>query len=152
MNRFLVKLWLALHSKKGQSLVEYALILALVAIVVIAALTALGGEAANKMDQVSDTPAPKRWRKVRLALAGRTFPSSSSTTRVVTVCMGDPSRGVSFFVLRVDVVPRSTAAAFTPQPSEAHPAWHRARAPAPARTWQRESPPWRRLRGWTPGA
>ncbi len=55
MNRFLVKLWLALHSKKGQSLVEYALILALVAIVVIAALTALGGEAANKMEQVSGT-------------------------------------------------------------------------------------------------
>ncbi len=55
MNRFLVKLWLALHSTKGQSLVEYALILALVAIVVIAALTALGGEAANKMTQVSDT-------------------------------------------------------------------------------------------------
>ena len=55
MTRFLVKLWLALHSKKGQSLVEYALILALVAIVVIAALTALGGEAANKMEQVSGT-------------------------------------------------------------------------------------------------
>jgi len=55
VNRFLVKLWVALHSKKGQSLVEYALILALVAIVVIAALTALGGEASNKMTQVSET-------------------------------------------------------------------------------------------------
>ncbi|MCK4283609.1 MAG: Flp family type IVb pilin [Candidatus Brocadiae bacterium] len=55
MNRFLVKGWVALHSKKGQSLVEYALILALVAIVVIAALTALGGEASNKMTEVSNT-------------------------------------------------------------------------------------------------
>lgn len=55
MNRFLVKAWVALHCRKGQSLVEYALILALVAIVVIAALTALGGEASNKMETVSDT-------------------------------------------------------------------------------------------------
>ena len=35
------------REKKGQSLVEYALILALVAIVVIAALTTLGGTASN---------------------------------------------------------------------------------------------------------
>lgn len=55
MNRFLIKLWLALRSKKGQSLVEYALILALVAIVVIAALTALGGQVTKKMETVSNT-------------------------------------------------------------------------------------------------
>ncbi len=53
MNRFLTKLWLALRSEKGQSLVEYALILALVAIVVITALTALGGEAENAMNEVA---------------------------------------------------------------------------------------------------
>jgi pilus assembly protein Flp/PilA len=52
MKRFLAKLWLAMKSQKGQSLVEYALILALVAIVVITALTALGGEASNAMNQV----------------------------------------------------------------------------------------------------
>ncbi len=55
VDKFLVKAWVALRSKKGQSLVEYALILALVAIVVIAALTALGGEATNKMTQVANT-------------------------------------------------------------------------------------------------
>jgi pilus assembly protein Flp/PilA len=55
MSRFLTKLWLALKSEKGQSLVEYALILALVAIVVITALTALGGEASEKMEEVSNT-------------------------------------------------------------------------------------------------
>jgi len=55
VNRFLVKLWLAMRSEKGQSLVEYALILALVAIVVITALTALGGQASNAMSNVANT-------------------------------------------------------------------------------------------------
>ncbi|MFO8009091.1 MAG: Flp family type IVb pilin [Candidatus Brocadiia bacterium] len=53
MAKFLTKLWLALRSEKGQSLVEYALILALVAIVVITALTALGGHAENAMSEVA---------------------------------------------------------------------------------------------------
>ena len=47
------KLWRTLRNKSGQSLVEYALILALVAIVVIAALTALGAKAGNTMNSVS---------------------------------------------------------------------------------------------------
>ena len=48
--------WMKLKEEKdGQSLVEYALILALVAIVVITALTALGGEASNTMNNVADT-------------------------------------------------------------------------------------------------
>jgi len=47
------KLWKMLREKKGQSLVEYALILALVAIVVIAALTTLGKSASNKMNEVA---------------------------------------------------------------------------------------------------
>lgn len=53
MTRFMTKLWLAMQSKKGQSLVEYALILALVAIVVITALTTLGGHASNAMNSVA---------------------------------------------------------------------------------------------------
>ena len=53
MARFITKLWLGLRSKKGQSLVEYALILALVAIVVITALTTLGGQASNAMNNVA---------------------------------------------------------------------------------------------------
>ncbi len=55
MSRFITKMWLAMRSEKGQSLVEYALILALVAIVVIAALSVLGGEARDAMTNVSDT-------------------------------------------------------------------------------------------------
>lgn len=54
MKRFLVRVWMALRSKKGQSLVEYALILALVAIVVIVALTALGGETEKAMGNVAN--------------------------------------------------------------------------------------------------
>lgn len=53
MSRFITKLWLALRSEKGQGLVEYALILALVAIVVITALTTLGGQASNAMNDVA---------------------------------------------------------------------------------------------------
>jgi len=49
------KVWMALRSKKGQSLVEYALILALVAIVVIVALTALGGSVEDKFVDVTNT-------------------------------------------------------------------------------------------------
>jgi len=55
VTRFLLKLWTAVKSKKGQSLVEYALILALVAIVVITALTALGGHTENAMSNVANT-------------------------------------------------------------------------------------------------
>ncbi len=55
MSRFITRMWLAMRSEKGQSLVEYALILALVAIVVIAALSVLGGEVTTKFDQVSNT-------------------------------------------------------------------------------------------------
>lgn len=53
MTRFTTRLWLAFRSKRGQSLVEYALILALVAIVVIGALTTLGGRAGNAMNEVA---------------------------------------------------------------------------------------------------
>ena len=53
MTRVISKMWLALKSKKGQSLVEYALILALVAIVVITALTTLGGHTSNAMNTVA---------------------------------------------------------------------------------------------------
>jgi pilus assembly protein Flp/PilA len=49
------KLLRRIRQRKGQSLVEYALILALVAIVVIAALTTLGQSASNKMNTVSTT-------------------------------------------------------------------------------------------------
>ena len=43
----------ACRGRRGQSLVEYALILALVAIVVVAALTALGGQSRNAMNNVA---------------------------------------------------------------------------------------------------
>lgn len=44
-----------MKKSKGQSLVEYALILALVAIVVIAALRAVGTQANATMTEVADT-------------------------------------------------------------------------------------------------
>jgi len=49
------RLWRKMRQRKGQSLVEYALILALIAIVVITALTALGGKARNTMQNVSNS-------------------------------------------------------------------------------------------------
>jgi pilus assembly protein Flp/PilA len=50
----MTKAWIALRSKKGQSLVEYALILALVAIVVIVALTVLGSQTSAAMSNVTN--------------------------------------------------------------------------------------------------
>ena len=47
-------LWRKMKDRHGQSLVEYALILALVAIVVITALTALGGKVETTMKTVSN--------------------------------------------------------------------------------------------------
>jgi Flp/Fap pilin component. len=51
-----------MKDESGQGLAEYALILALVALVVIAALTALGTNTKNKMNSVATgiaaTPAP----------------------------------------------------------------------------------------------
>ena len=47
-------LWRTLKDRHGQSLVEYALILALVAIVVITALTALGGKVETSMETVGN--------------------------------------------------------------------------------------------------
>ncbi len=55
MKRIMRKVWQTVRSKRGQSLVEYALILALVAIVVIVALTALGGHTQNAMSNVANT-------------------------------------------------------------------------------------------------
>jgi len=54
MSPFMTKAWIALRSKKGQSLVEYALILALVAIVVIVALTVLGSQTSAAMSNVTN--------------------------------------------------------------------------------------------------
>lgn len=54
MERFFARAWRALRSRKGQSLVEYALILALVAIVVITALTALGGHTEDAISNVGN--------------------------------------------------------------------------------------------------
>lgn len=52
------RVWQLLKGTKrrgGQSLVEYALILTLVALVAVTALTTLGGEAGNTMDNVATT-------------------------------------------------------------------------------------------------
>jgi Flp pilus assembly pilin Flp len=54
MKRLALRVWTALRSTKGQSLVEYALILALVSIVVIVALTALGGHTEDALSNVGN--------------------------------------------------------------------------------------------------
>ncbi len=41
-------------SEDGQGMVEYGLIIALVAVVVIAGLTLLGGNVGNKFNQIAD--------------------------------------------------------------------------------------------------
>jgi pilus assembly protein Flp/PilA len=43
------------ESERGASLVEYALLLALIAVVCIIAITVLGQEASNKFDSISDS-------------------------------------------------------------------------------------------------
>ena len=43
------------RTERGAALVEYALLLALIAVVCIAALTALGGDASDKFDSVGDS-------------------------------------------------------------------------------------------------
>jgi len=53
--RYLSRIVRKIRERRGQSLVEYALILALVAIVVITGLTSLGNATGNTMDNVSTT-------------------------------------------------------------------------------------------------
>ena len=49
--------WLTSHikSERGASLVEYALLVALIAVVCIAAVTTLGKEASSKFEEVGDS-------------------------------------------------------------------------------------------------
>jgi Flp pilus assembly pilin Flp len=53
MKRFLKKLYRGLKQRKGQSLVEYALILALIAVVAILVLRGIGGNVNNKLIAVN---------------------------------------------------------------------------------------------------
>lgn len=50
-----VTAWIKAHTKseRGASLVEYALLLALIAVVCIIAITALGGNASKKFNSIS---------------------------------------------------------------------------------------------------
>ena len=48
-----MKFGLKLRSKKGQGLVEYALIIALIAVVCIVALRTLGNSASDRLDEVA---------------------------------------------------------------------------------------------------
>ena len=54
MKRLLLRTGAACQHLRGQSLVEYALILALVAIVLMVALTTLGGHAENAIGNISN--------------------------------------------------------------------------------------------------
>lgn len=51
------KTWLQAHTKdeRGASLVEYALLVALIAVVCIAAVSALGSSASDTFDSVTDS-------------------------------------------------------------------------------------------------
>lgn len=46
--------WAAVRDRRGQALVEYALILALVAVAAIVALQLLGGHASNTLNNVAN--------------------------------------------------------------------------------------------------
>ena len=52
-----IKAWLTAHcrTERGASLVEYALLVALIAVVCIAAVTFLGKNASNKFNQVGSS-------------------------------------------------------------------------------------------------
>ena len=52
-----IQAWALAHAKseRGASLVEYALLVALIAVVCITAVTALGGSASSKFSQVSSS-------------------------------------------------------------------------------------------------
>ena len=54
LNSLYVQLMTSLKDEKGQGLVEYALILVLIAIVVIAVMTTLGGKTCNVFSAVSN--------------------------------------------------------------------------------------------------
>jgi pilus assembly protein Flp/PilA len=53
MNRIIQKVYRLLRSRKGQSLVEYSLILALIAIVAIAVLRGLGRHVNNTLSAIN---------------------------------------------------------------------------------------------------
>jgi Flp pilus assembly pilin Flp len=53
MKRTIRKMYRSLKSRKGQSLVEYALILALIAVVAILVLKGLGGKVNNTLSNVN---------------------------------------------------------------------------------------------------
>jgi pilus assembly protein Flp/PilA len=55
MKKLYNSILLRLKDKKGQTLVEYGLILALVAVVVIGVLTLLGGQLQNIFNTVTNT-------------------------------------------------------------------------------------------------
>jgi len=55
LNALFVKLFLSLKSEKGQGLVEYALIVVLIAIAAIVAMKYLGGEVNNTFSSAAST-------------------------------------------------------------------------------------------------
>jgi pilus assembly protein Flp/PilA len=58
MNLTILKAWLQAKfttDERGAALVEYALLVALIAVVCIVAITTLGGKAASKFSQIGDS-------------------------------------------------------------------------------------------------
>lgn len=55
LNKYYIQLLRYLKTRKGQTLVEYGLILALVSIVVIAVLTLMGDELRNMFNEITTT-------------------------------------------------------------------------------------------------
>ena len=57
MNIDFLKAWIASHTRteRGASLVEYALLVALIAVVCIAAVTLLGGNISDRFDSVGSS-------------------------------------------------------------------------------------------------
>ncbi len=55
MDRFVVWVRTALASERGANLVEYAILIALIVVISVAAITLIGEEVSSKFEPVADT-------------------------------------------------------------------------------------------------
>ncbi len=117
MHQLLIRFRLA-YTERGASLVEYALLLALIAVVMVGAVTLLGETAAGTLDR-SGSSDPRRHRlscSLRLDLAVAARSGAQSTRRSPTGC-SDPSATVRSATNRVRSAGKTCSLTRTGRPS-----------------------------------